>query len=49
MPAGVHQVEPRMFYCATDSSGSVVRVVDMLLDGMTRLLVAGRFEIVRVV
>jgi hypothetical protein len=30
-------------------SGFVVRVVDTLLDEMTRLLVAGRFEIVLVV
>ena len=48
MHAAVHQVEPRKLYCATDSSGFVVRVVDTV-DGMTRLLVAGQFEIVPVV
>ena len=49
MHAGVHQVEPSKFYCVTDSSGFVLRVVNALLDEMTRLLIAGQFEIVPVV
>ena len=49
MHAGVRQVEPRMLYCVMDSSGFVVRVVDTLVDGTTRLLVAGRFGIVSVI
>ena len=48
MHAAVHQVESRKLYFSTDSSGFVVRVVDTL-DGMTRLLIAGQFEIVPVV
>ena len=44
----MHQAEPRKLYCATGSSGFVVRVVDTM-NGVTRLLVAGRFEIVPVV
>ena len=48
MHAAVHQVEPRKLYCATGSSGFVVRAVDTV-EGMTHLLVAGRFEIFPVV
>jgi len=49
MHAAVRQAGLMKFYSVTDSSDVVVRVVDVLLDGMTRLLVAGRFEIVPVV
>ena len=49
MLAGAHRVELRKLYHVTDSSGFVARVVEILLDGMTRSLVAGQFEIVPVV